>query len=286
MMPLAANGRGALFALVSTGLYVAVGIIVRLLSGQIDLFEILLFRQSVLLLVLLPALWLGGHTLFQPKRIDLHALRVLGAFAALSLSYLTVSNLPLADATALGFTQVLFVALISRITLKEPVTRQRWLVIAVGFIGVALIVQPQFDHGANLYLATGLIAALCTAVAVLCVKRLTLEAESGTNILAYQAIFVAVLAAPLALLNWQWPTNQQLPLLLAVGGLSAIAQWFALQAYKRGEANVVANVEYARILYAIGFGYLLFAEVPNLLAQVGVAILIGSALLPWWWQRQ
>jgi len=246
--------QGILFALISTALFVLVGVIVRILSERIDLFQILLFRQVVFVVLLIPAIVVSFDTLLKPRMVKLHAMRIFGAFLALYLGFVTVSNIPLADATALGFTQVLFVAFISRVFLSEAVGPMRLLTVLVGFVGVMLVVQPGFEGGSMLFILAGLGGALGAAVAVVCVRKMA-QTESRTVLLTYQAIFVGGIALIPSLYSWQWPTMYELLLLALVGVTSSVAQWVGVTAYKLAEANVVANVEYSKMIYSLIFGY-------------------------------
>lgn len=273
------NLQGVLLALLSTMLFVVVGVIVRILSEEIGLFQILLFRQIVFLLLLMPAIVVSLDSLLKPRFIQLHILRIIGAFFALYLGFVTVSNIPLANATALGFTQVLFVAVISKIFLSEDVGILRAITILVGFIGVLLVVQPSFQSESVFYILAGLGGALGAAIAVVCVRRMS-QTESKTVLLSYQAIAVGLIALIPSLLDWQWPNLYQFMLLVLVGVVSSIAQWLGVSAYKLTEANIVANIEYAKIIYSLAFGYFLFTEIPNSIAIIGVCIILFSAVLP------
>ncbi len=285
MMSLISNNKppsqlqGVALALVSTGLFGFVGVLVRMLSVQIDLFQILLFRQVIFILLLTPAILTSLDVLLKPRKRGLHLLRIAGAFFALYFGFVTVSNLPLADATALGFTQVLFVALVSKLFLSESVNLSRFITLIIGFVGVILVVQPSFESASLLYTLLGLAAAFGAAVAVVCVRQMS-KTESRTVLLTYQAVFVGLIAFIPSLFVWQWPTVTQWLLLILVGVISSIAQWIGVTAYKLAEANVVANVEYAKIIYSLLFGYFLFSELPNTLALMGVLITITSAALP------
>ncbi|GAL17050.1 metabolite transporter (DMT) superfamily [Vibrio maritimus] len=138
--------KGILFALVSTALFTVVGAMVRVLSdSSMSAFQILLFRQLVFFTVLLPSIWVNWSRLLRPKHLKLHVVRIAGAFTALILGFIVVAAIPLANATALGFTQVLFVALLSRIVLGEDVSWQRKATLIIGFVGVMLVVQPSFE---------------------------------------------------------------------------------------------------------------------------------------------
>lgn len=280
-----AKYEGVALALVSTALFVVVGILVRILSENIDLFQILLFRQMVFLLLLSPLIFKSFNVLIKPKLAHLHLLRIVGAFLSLYLGFLTVSHIPLADATALGFTQVLFVAVISNVFLSESISINRVIAIIVGFIGVLLVVQPSFQGTSLIYFASGITGALGAAIAVVCVRRIAVE-DSKTALLVYQAVFVGLMAAIPGVYVWQWPTAFEWLLLTGVGVISSLAQWIGVTAYQKSEANVVANVEYAKIIYAAVFGYFLFSEVPNFLAFMGISLLILSAFLPMFFSRK
>lgn len=281
--PLSSLSRGVLLALVSTALFVWVGVIVRILGERIDLFQILLFRQIIFVVLLTPAMLRSAEALIRPRLIRLHLLRISGAFAALYLGFVTVSNLPLADATALGFTQVLFVAAIARLLLAEPVGIERSLTLSVGFVGVLMVIQPEFESAELVFILAGLTGALGAAVAVVCVRRLA-KTESRIVILSYQAVFVGLIAFIPSLYSWQWPTPSELLLLVSVGIISSVAQWFGVTAYQKTEANIVANVEYVKIIYSMIFGYLLFAEIPDSLAIFGALLLVLSVFLPQLWR--
>ncbi len=271
--------RGILLALVSNALFISVGVLVRILSERIDVFQILFFRQLIFVVVLIPAISKNMEVILRPRLIKLHILRIISAFLALLLGFITVSNMPLAEATALGFTKVLFVALLSSIFLSETVGKSRQFTLLVGFAGVMLVVQPSLDNLSITYTLTGLGAAMAAAVAVFCVRKVA-RAEPTINLLAYQAVFVGLLALVPSIYHWQWPTLFDFGLLLLVGGLSSVGQWLAVTAYKFGEANVVANVEYIKMIYSLVLGYWIFAEVPDMMSLSGASIIIVSVFLP------
>ncbi|WP_411060086.1 DMT family transporter [Vibrio chagasii] len=271
--------KGIALALISNALFILVGVIVRELSQSIDIFQILLFRQLVFVTLLMPSIISNIDAMLHPKMVSMHVWRVTGAFIALYFSFLTVSNIPFADATALGFLKVLFVAVISRLFLKENVGWARMTTILIGFTGVMLVVQPSLESESMFYVGTGLVAALGAAIAVICVRKMA-NVESKTVVLAYQAIFVGAVALIPAIIELQWPTWSELALLVLVGVISSIGQWFGVTAYKWGEANVVSNVEYSQMIYSMVLGYLLFAELPNSLALIGASVILFSAILP------
>lgn len=282
---LSGTAKGVLLALVSTALFVLVGVIVRQLSASIDPFQILFFRQLVFVALLMPAMVKSRAVLLKPNKIRLHLLRVSGASVALYFGFLTVSNIPFADASALGFIQVLFVAVISKLLLSEQIGVDRLFSIVVGFLGVMLVVQPSFDSADFIYVLCGVLASFGAAVAVICVRKVA-QTEPRITLLAYQALLVGLAALLPTIFVWQWPTLSQYWLLLLVGALSSAGQWIGVTAYKWAEANIVANVEYVKIIYSLVIGYWLFAEIPNQYAIFGTVVIILSGVAPLVWKRR
>ena len=270
--------QGILFALASSALFIVVGALVRILNDRIGVFQILLFRQLVFILLLLPAVKGSWQEMVRPRLVRIHLIRICGAFASLYLGFVAFSNLELADATALGFTQVLFVAAISRLFLGESVGFSRILTIGLGFAGVILIIRPDFSDPSMLYILAGLGAAMGAAVAASCVRRLT-QTESKTVLLTYQAVFVGLIALIPAMINWHWPTLPELGLLVVVGVVSSVATWLGVSAYKLGEANIITNVSYVKMIYSMLLGYWLFDEIPDQMALLGVLILVSSVFV-------
>ncbi|KLN63984.1 MULTISPECIES: DMT family transporter [Vibrio] len=271
--------KGILLALISTALFVIVGVLVRTLSERIDPFQILLFRQVVFVILLFPVIASNIKVLIRPNKVGLHLLRVSGAFVALYFGFLTVSGLPFADATALGFVQVLFVALVSKVFLSETIGFNRVFTIVAGFVGVMLVVQPTFEDANFAYVMFGIVASFGASIAVICVRKVA-QTEPKITLLSYQAIFVGLIALVPALYAWVWPTLPDLMLLVLVGLISSVAQWFGVSAYKWAEANVVANVEYVKIIYSLVIGFFLFSEVPDAFAILGSLIILLSAIIP------
>lgn len=258
MVSIAANDRKRYFSRsFSTVLFTLVAALVRQLSADYDAFQILFFRQLVFVLLLAPAMRNNMKVLLKPNKVRLHILRILGAFTALYLGFVTVSNIAFADATALGFLQVIFVALIARITLKEQVTTRRCLTITLGFTGVMLVVQPSFSGNEFVYVMAGVAAAIGAAIAVTCVRAVA-QTEPKITLLAYQAVCVGLIALIPAIYQWQTPTIEDLLWLLSIGVISSIAQYVGISAYKWAEANIIANVEYVKIIYSVLIGWMLF----------------------------
>ncbi|OEE20433.1 hypothetical protein OAY_02490 [Vibrio cyclitrophicus ZF205] len=295
--------KGITLALISTALFTIVGVFVRQLSTDYDTFQILFFRQLIfmllrlccviqfrdraapfrVLLLLLPAIRKNIGVLLKPNKISLHLLRILGAFTALYFGFISVSNIPFSDATALGFLQVLFVALIAHFVLVEQITSSRIFTIVVGFIGVMTVVRPTFASH-NLYVLSGVIAALGASVAVVCVRKVA-QSEPKITLMAYQALAIGLMTLIPTLYLWRTPTVEDFMLLLLVGIISSFAQYVGISAYKWVQANIIANVEYVKIIYSLIIGLVVFSEIPDLWSMIGALIILISALIPLIWSH-
>ncbi|MEZ8267391.1 DMT family transporter [Vibrio cyclitrophicus] len=275
--------KGITLALISTALFTIVGVFVRQLSTDYDTFQILFFRQLIFMLLLLPAIRKNIGVLLKPNKISLHLLRILGAFTALYFGFISVSNIPFSDATALGFLQVLFVALIAHFVLVEQITSSRIFTIVVGFIGVMTVVRPTFASH-NLYVLSGVIAALGASVAVVCVRKVA-QSEPKITLMAYQALAIGLMTLIPTLYLWRTPTVEDFMLLLLVGIISSFAQYVGISAYKWVQANIIVNVEYVKIIYSLIIGLVVFSEIPDLWSMIGALIILISALIPLIWSH-
>ena len=276
--------KGVTLALISTALFTIVAVFVRKLSADYDTFQILFFRQFIFMLMLVPAITNNIQVLLKPKKVPLHILRILGAFTALYFGFITVINIPFADATALGFLQVLFVAIIARLALSEQVTGTRIFTMVVGFIGVMMVVRPTFEDSQSIYILSGVVASIGAAVAVICVRKVA-QSEPKITLMAYQALAIGFIALIPTLFLWRTPTLEDFMLLLLVGIISSIAQYVGISAYKWTQANIIANVEYVKIIYSILIGMMIFSEIPDAWSIIGASVILASALIPMVWSQ-
>ncbi|WP_238321690.1 DMT family transporter [Halocynthiibacter namhaensis] len=144
-----------------------------------------------------------------------------------------------------------------------------------------IVMRPGTD---GLFTATAFIplaGALGAGFAVISVRRLS-QTESTATLLAYQSVFVGLLSGVPMLWLWQTPSLAGWCLLLAMGGIATLGQWIGVKALRMGEASVIGNVEYVKLIWAAGFGYVLFGEVPDAYALVGAAVIVGAALYMLW----
>jgi drug/metabolite transporter (DMT)-like permease len=249
---------------------------IRTLSFELEGVQIALFRGFFSVLFLIPVMVTGRVRPWKSKRIQGHFWRTLRGTLSMVLGFYALAMLPLADATALAFSQPLFSVVLGAAVLHEKVRWRRWTATLVGFAGVLIMVRP----GAGT-LQPGAIVALCNAmsvaISVLLVRRLS-ASESPLMILTQFALFSTLFLIGPAIWFWKWPTAFGWALAVGVSLTATLGQYVWVQAFAHGEMSAVAPFDYLRLPFAVFVGWLIWGEMPVIWTYVGAAVVIASAL--------
>ncbi|ODT68231.1 MAG: hypothetical protein ABS75_21430 [Pelagibacterium sp. SCN 63-23] len=187
------------------------------------------------------------------------------------------THIAFADVYAIGFTTPIFVTLLSVLFLKEHVTPQRWLLLALCFLGVVLVIRPgmrEIETG-HLIMMIGATTGAVTTI----VLRHVAPKERRVSLVGIQVIYSAIINGLLMLPVFVMPTLEQFAVFLAIGLLGGLGGLLLIAATKRTPANLVAPVQYSQLIWAILFGALLFGEYPDWISIVGMLIVVISGLL-------
>jgi drug/metabolite transporter (DMT)-like permease len=270
------NLRGSVYFLASFFAFALMTVSVKAMGTRVPLVEVILLRQIIMTGLLVPAFAGNWKSTLSTRRLDLQLLRgilsVFGMFAGLS----AVQHIPLAEATAIGFSQVLFVTVLAVVILKETVGWRRWTATLVGFVGVLVMLKPTGD-GFGFYAMLSLAGAAAGSLITITVRKLS-STERTETILFYQAaVFLAVLAIPTVVL-WETPTAIEWGFIFLIGLGGTGGQFLITKAYQVGEAAALAPLDFSRLIISAALGYFLFSEVPRLTTVIGAAIVIGATL--------
>jgi len=277
--------RAILLVLASAATFTLSAAAVKALDRQIPLAQIVLFRNvfSMPVLVLM-AMRTGGLGMLAPRvGFRLHAERIFWGLGGMFSAFWGYMYLPLATATALGFTMPLFLTALSVLILRETVGWRRWSAVAVGFAGVLVMLRP-FGEGSGLdLLAVGVVlyGALAWALAMMAIRRLGNEGESGVAIVFWFAMGGILVGGLMSIPSWVTPDARQWALLVAIGVVSSIAQLLMTEAYRRGETTLLAPFEYSGLLWTMLLGFAIWGEWPDIFELLGFAILVGAGLFIW-----
>ena len=209
-----------------------------------------------------------------------HSIRIICGVAGVNAMFAAAAIIPLADVTAMSFTNPIFAMLIAIPLLKERIGPVRWLTAICALLGAMLLIRPgtsSFQPAALL----ALLAAIMFAMEVIVLKMLAGK-ESPYQIILLANAAGTVLASLSLIFVWQQPTSQQWLLMAATGLLMVTAQGFYTNALRIGEASFVLPFSYATLLFAAVYDFILFDVIPLPVSLLGGAIIVMSGMVMAW----
>lgn len=249
----------------------------KYLSQTLPVLQVAWFRQLGLLVGMLAIIGASGLQVLRTARPGLQLLRGALAVGSAVCFILAISRVPLVDAAAVTFVAPLVVTVMGAVLLGEPVGIRRWAAAIVGFTGAMIVLRPGLGvvHPAALF-ALGS-AFMFASRQVL--SRVLADSDSTRTTLAYTALVgSALLTIPLPFI-WQAPqTVVEFVLLAGIGVLAGLGELCVIKALEVGEAVAVAPMQYTTLLWTTVYGWLLFADLPDLWTLVGSLIVVASGL--------
>ena len=268
--------RGIALMVFSTLAFSGMHTSIKHISGDVDTFIIVFFRNLFGFLVLLPLLLRSGIAPLRTKRLGTHLMRVTINFASMAMFFYALSITPLAEVAALTFSAPIFATFLAIFIFRESVGLTRWAAILIGFGGTIVVLRPGFEainHGA--LMAVG--AALLWGSAVMIIKSLG-RTDSPLTITVYMVLLLIPISLVPALYVWEWPTWSQLGWLAVVGLCGSTGHLLLNYALKAAPTNVVMPIDFARLIWVAIFGYFLYGEVPDIFVWIGGAMIFASGL--------
>lgn len=217
----------------------------------------------------------GFATLFR-VRWRWHFARGLLAILMLTSFIYAIGEMPLSETYALFFIAPLLITAFSVVFLKEPVDWQRWTAIAVGFIGVLIILRPGFT-AVGMSAVAVLIGATCYALNAISVRILG-RTDSTAAMTFWFMFMLAIGAGVLAMPNWQPVQMIDGWWLLAMGITGALGQIFITEAFKRAPVSIVAPFEYSSLFWGVLLDLAIWGKLPGPIVFAGAAVIVGSGL--------
>ncbi len=192
------------------------------------------------------------------------------------LIVLSLESLPLPDVMAIVLASPLFVAALSMRILGERVSAERWAIVAVGFVGVLLIVRPT---GAFQWIALIPVAASLSSALRDMVTRRIGRTETSLAILFYSSLAVIVIGLVSApLFEWRAVSTGAWALLALNGALNGGAHFLMIESLRLGEAATVVPFKYSGLVWGLLLGFLVWRHIPDAWMLVGAALVAASGL--------
>jgi drug/metabolite transporter (DMT)-like permease len=279
MPALSDNARGAGLMMAAMAGFVCNDACMKALLRDLPFFQTVFLRGLLTLSLMIPLAWaMGGLRLrFGGRDGRLVAVRTLAEIGAAYFFITAISNMPLANATAILQALPLTVALGAALFLGEPMGWRRFTAIAVGFAGVMLIVRPGAD-GFNIYAFWALAAVACVTLRDLSTRRLS-AAIPSIGVAVWAAGGVTAFAGIGSLGEvWAPVGPREVALLLTAAALINAAFLFGIMTMRIGEITFVAPFRYTSLLFALVLGAVLFDEMPDSAMLIGSAIVVGTGI--------
>ncbi|HZB62183.1 MAG TPA: DMT family transporter [Microvirga sp.] len=264
----------------------------KTLTARYPVGEVVFFRSTFALLPLLAWLaWEGGLiNAVRTRNVTGHFKRGFIGTSGMFLGFAALSYLPLHDAIAIGYASPLIVVVLAALLLQEKVRAYRWSAVAVGFVGVLIMLSPylkietftgSLSAGPTLGALCAFLGAFCSAGAMIQVRRLTATETTGA-IVFYFFILASALSLCTLLFGWHRPDATDLGLFVVSGILGGIGQILVTQSYRHADTSVIAPFEYTTMIWALLFGWFVFGDLPTLTMLVGAATVAATGVFIVW----
>lgn len=266
--------------------------VAKLLGDTVPLGVLLFTRFILQVLLLAPLVFLNRQKSgFAPGIFPLVLIRTLLHIFGIGAMFLSLRYLPLADAVAIAFVMPLIMLLLGKTFLNETVGFHRLVACAAGFLGTLLVIQPNFaDVGAPAMLP--LFVAVDFALFMLVTRKIAKNIDPIFLQFSSGIMACGILLAMLILFQGDWPiTGEVLPssadfgLLFLLGALGTIAHLLMTWSLRFAPAATLAPMQYLEIPVATFVGWMVFHDLPNGLAALGIAITIAAGLYIIWRER-
>lgn len=255
--------------------------LVKLVATRYPASELVLLRYGLQTVLMLPVMlyWYGARS-FMTRRPVSQALRSVFILSGAFCFFSAVRTIPLADAVAVFFIQPFIVTALAPLALGERVGVWRWSAVAAGFIGALIIIRPGFQE-----LNVGTLYALGSGLSFACFILITRRMAGGdpplvTNFLT--GLGVTVLLVPVMPFVWVTPAASDLPVIAGFAVLGATFSLLIVLAYEYAPASLLAPFNYIELLAAVAVGYILFADLPDAMTWLGMAVIAASGLVIVW----
>lgn len=284
--------RAIIFKILSVFLFVVMAGIIKSVSGHVPPGQSVFFRSFFAIPVIVVWLMMRKELRigFKTQNPMNHVWRGVIGTSAMAMTFGALGLLPLPEMTAIGYAMPIFVVIFAAMFLNETVRLFRLVTVAVGLIGVMIIMAPRLsvdviDVTETLGAVLALGAAVGAALAQVFIRKLT-KTETTSSIVFWFSVTASGLSLLTVYWGWVVPTPKEAALLILAGFIGGVGQILLTSSYRLADASFVAPFEYSSMLFSIAIGFAFFDEVPTLTTLVGAAVVIAAGIMIIWRERQ
>lgn len=265
-------------------IFSTMGMVIKITSDFTNLEVIVFFRNFINLAFFLLWIPIYGIGIFATQRIKAHFIRSGAGLLAMYCLFYTISNTYLTQATLLFMTSPLFIPFIARFWLKHKISPMTWLAIIIGFIGVGFILQPE-HFTIQITMLTGMSAAILSAIVKVSLYDLG-KTERNTTIIFYFSLLGSIVSFFLMLPVWSIPNISTFMLLILIGILGIIGQFFLTKAFTLTSAGYLGAFTYTSVIFSTTYGVLIWSDPMNHWTLIGGMMIISAGVLALQYKQQ
>ncbi len=270
---------GALLIIASELSLLFTGMIIKQITDDVPLEQIVFLRNLMGLALLMPWLFNKGIQRLHTKRLSMHILRGIVGVSAMVCMFYTWGHLPLAQAALLKQTSPLFIPFIAYLWLHERIGIKTIIGLIMGFIGVLLIINPDAQQADfNFAIIVALIGAILAGVAKVSIRKMR-STETPGCIVFYFALTGTIASIIPAVLAWEHLNWIQWAYLVGIALFSTIGQLLLSKAYGLAPAGQLGPYTYTSVAFAALFGWLIWSETLVINTWIGIIIIVFAGIL-------
>ena len=290
------NPRGIILILISMLVFSVQDGIMKHIFSFVSLYEVYLVRTVVSVILILFYLKLTNKPIvFKTQYPLLTFIRVILFFFGFSSFYVSLTVLPLGFATALFFVTPFLITIFAHFFLKEEIGIRRWSAVVVGFIGVYITLNPDFNNFNYLSLLP-ILCAFCYSLSMIIIKKTSVKDSVYTQTftfyfgaIIFSTIFYFLIgdgqyntsdhpASQFIFREWFVDLESSILFMVATGLTATVAFLLLFTAYSIASPAVVSPFEYSILLWSPLIGWIYFNEIPSLNTVIGIIIIVSSGI--------
>ncbi len=271
--------RGAMFMVVAGVAFAAVNVATQWVTqvNGVQSTTVAFYQYLFALVFALPWIWREGRKALATNHLGLHVLRVLLAAGGVQAFVSSLATLEIWLVIALTMTSPFFVIAGAGLILKEQVTINRLLATIVGFIGAMIILQP-WSASFSLFALLPILAAACWAGTSLITKFLTDDEKPETITVYLLLLLTPINFVVFGLSGFSAPAAADFILLIGLGVLTAVSQYFLTRAYASADAAYLQPFDDLKLPLNVLASWLVFSYAPSMSFWPGAILIVGASL--------
>lgn len=287
-------GTAIALKLMAVFLFMVMAAMIKAATQEVPPGEAVFFRSLFAMPIIVAWIWQKGELreALVPNNLMGHLWRGIFGTSAMALTFAGLGLLPLPEVTAIGYAAPMFTVILAALMLGERVRIFRISAVALGLVGVMIVIWPRLSIDANTLGTAGTIGALMVLGASILralvqIHIRTLVKTEHTAAIVFYFSMTATLLSLLSLpFGWVVPGPHDIFLLVSAGLIGGVAQILVTSSYRFGGASMLAPFDYSSLIFAALIGYMVFDEIPTLSMVAGAALVVAGGVLIIWRERQ